>query len=201
MQAQALTDTPHLCTCPGCTYTRECWRRGVEPREDALEPRDLLDCLHLAHLDDGHRIGAGPEENAWWEKHDACFAPWLRREVEAGRILEPFDAQLGAHVLVWVPANRDLFLRDRPQFSWDEITGHELLFDGIALTGLEEKASATHVLEGMRSFAAHLTAEGVIPPAVGAHLERELAIWGPRFVAYFDAQGPWYEPDGTPYPR
>ncbi len=189
------------CRCRGCLYDaaiREHAFRGVGAPPALAPPTaiELLECRALSHV--GPLRFTSVESERWWLRHRPHVLPWLRAEVVAGRVDEPFVAQYGASCLLAVPENREGD-DDKPEYSWSNVDGHELLFGGIAIAGLLEGYDAAVVLHGVRSFAAFLTERRVIPEPDGEHIARELAVWGPRFVRYFaEENAPWLDPDGTP---
>jgi len=139
------------------------------------------------------------EGRRWWSHFEPHLKPWLREEVLSGRVDEPTLADFGAFCLISSGETRglDANFEAKESYCWEGMDGHELLFDGLGEGGLPEGWEAHVVVDAMRSFAAYLGQRGALDAATAAHLVRELDTWGPRFVRYWDDDGPWYYPDGT----
>ncbi len=184
-----------LCSCKRCVTTRAHWRDGTP--EPPVTARELLECQSMQSL--GPFLHDSGRSKEWWARFDRFFAPWLREEVLAARIDDLEVAKYGAGCLVSAPDVRSwghFPNQTKEPFTFDEIDGHELLFEGLYY-GLLEDMDARAAVYAMRSFAAYLGRRDAIDSAMTVHIVREIDLWSPRFYGYLRG-GPWYRPDGTP---
>jgi hypothetical protein len=191
------TEPPSWCDCKPCVLERAydlAVAAGAGPKRPRYTVRELLECRSMQSfvpsLHDCDR------SRQWWEHFDAFFAPWLREEVEAGRIRDLDAAKYGASSLVSAPVVRSWghFPGGKPAFTFDAIDGHELLFEGLYF-GLTEDLDARTAIYAMRSFADYLGRHGAIAEETATHIRLEIRCWTERFLDHLGG-GPYYLSNG-----
>jgi len=168
---------PTPCECPLCATGG--------PLDPSLRtPRELLRCRRFPP-----RLGPShPEceaESRYWARFEPHLAPWIVGLIEEGVAREPALLCQGAAALISTGASREGG-DGRPRYSLAQADGHEILFENLLHEGADSAEDARTLLEGARSFAAHLGREGVLDGPLSEHLQRELALWGPRYVRFFE---------------
>jgi hypothetical protein len=174
-----------------------CCREGALHRSycdgTVTDPLLLLQCRRFRQV--GPSNPSDEEERTWWQTHEPFVFDWLREEAERG-VEDLVQARYGATTLLSVPDMRAIGIGDdRPAYCWDEIDAHEILFETFAHGGIPEAWDARTIVEAIRSFAAYLVRRGAIDPEPGAALERDLDLWIPRVLAFYEG-GPWWTPTG-----
>jgi hypothetical protein len=188
--------SPSVCSCRCCLYDADV--RANRFAGPPYGPADLLDCPKFADIGPSYCHSA--RERAMWDRFGPEAIAWLRVRVAEG-LVEVEQARHSAHCLLTTLTMRAMGsapgIPDREPYVFDELDAYEVLFDyfgqgGGAVEGWDERL----IVEEIRSFAAFLTARGIIEAEHGAVLDADFAVWIPRLLQCFEDERWWYRRDG-----